>query len=72
MRYQWLGANKYVNGLLVGASPELELSLYTLCFLARPDQKCHVSANGVNFYIQTWSFKLRDGFSTIGSAYPAL
>ncbi|KAK3909061.1 Poly(U)-specific endoribonuclease-like protein [Frankliniella fusca] len=72
VRFEWLGANKPVNSLFVGASPELEMSLYTLCFLARPDQKCHVSANGVNFYIQTWSFKLRDGFSTIGSAYPAL
>lgn len=72
VRFSWLDANKPVNSLFVGASPELEMSLYTLCFLTRPDAKCHVSANGVNFYIQTWSFKLRDGFNTIGSAYPAL
>lgn len=72
VRFSWLGANKPVNSLFVGATPELEMSLYTLCFLARPGDKCWIASGNKEFHIQTWPWSLRDGFQTIGSAYPAL
>ncbi|XP_022821722.1 poly(U)-specific endoribonuclease homolog [Spodoptera litura] len=55
--------------MFVGTSPELELSLYTLCFMARPDRPCRLRYNNVNFSIQTKTLK-SENVLLIDTAYP--
>lgn len=38
LRFRWDGHSKPRGSLLVGSSPEFDLALFTLCFLARPDR----------------------------------
>lgn len=38
--------------MLIGTSPELEMSLYTLCFLVHPGSVCPVQLGGVNLKLQ--------------------
>ena len=47
--------------MFLGSSPQLELALYTVCLLVRPDTKCHVSIAGTPVYIQTWTQKVSFG-----------
>ncbi|XP_044579546.1 poly(U)-specific endoribonuclease homolog isoform X2 [Cotesia glomerata] len=63
--------DKPVTTMFVGTSPELEMALYTVCFLTRPDSSCPVSLGGSKFNIVTHKFRYR-GNDLIGSAYPAL
>ncbi|XP_017791351.1 PREDICTED: poly(U)-specific endoribonuclease homolog [Habropoda laboriosa] len=42
--------------IFVGTLPELEMSLYTICFYARPNNLCPVSLGGTKFNIYTHSF----------------
>ncbi|XP_076228812.1 uncharacterized protein LOC143175148 [Nomia melanderi] len=42
--------------IFVGTMPELEMSLYTICFYARPNDVCPVSLGGTKFVIFTHSF----------------
>ena len=55
--------------MYLGTSPELELALYTVCFMTRPDRKCHVRLGGQDVYIQTWTYN-QGGQVLVGSAYP--
>lgn len=43
--------------IFVGTLPELEMSLYTICFYARPNDLCPVSLGGAKFNIFTHSFR---------------
>ncbi|XP_068226631.1 uridylate-specific endoribonuclease-like [Palaemon carinicauda] len=67
--FEWLGYPKPLGGMFVGTSPELELAVYTVCFLARPDSLCPVQMNGVQFKVQTWTLNY-GGKVLVGSAYP--
>ncbi len=60
-----------VSSIFLGLSPELELALYTLCALLKPDDSCTVSLGGKKVDIQTHVFKIR-GKKYLGSAYPDL
>ncbi|XP_043255438.1 poly(U)-specific endoribonuclease homolog isoform X2 [Colletes gigas] len=42
--------------IFVGTMPELEMSLYTICFFARQNNLCPVSFGGTKFNIYTHSF----------------
>lgn len=55
--------------MFVGTSPELEMALYTLCFMARPDRPCKLRYNNVQFTIQTKTLKA-DNVLLIDTAYP--
>ena len=55
--------------MFVGVSPELEMALETICFLARPDGVCPISLNNVPAYITTYTLK-QGGHTYIGTAYP--
>jgi hypothetical protein len=37
VQFDWKGQRKPVTTLLIGTSPEFELALYTLCFVAGED-----------------------------------
>lgn len=69
--FEWEGMVKPVSSIFLGISPELELALYTLCVLMKPDDNCTVSMNSKKFDIQTHVFKIR-GKKYLGSAYPDL
>lgn len=71
LHYKWENLVKPVGSMFVGTSPELEMALYTLCFLARPDKKCPVSLGGKQFFITTHTFRYR-GKNMIGSAFPEI
>lgn len=55
--------------MFVGTSPELELALYTLCFVTRADSNCPLSADGVRFSIVTKT-RRDDGKYNLDTAYP--
>ncbi|KAJ0182469.1 hypothetical protein K1T71_001838 [Dendrolimus kikuchii] len=55
--------------MFVGTSPELEVALYTLCFMARPDRPCKLRYNNINFSIQTKTIKA-DNLLVIDTGYP--
>ncbi|XP_076685517.1 uncharacterized protein LOC143377747 isoform X2 [Andrena cerasifolii] len=40
-----------ITTILVGASPELEFALYTMCFFTRPNNACPISIGGSEFMI---------------------
>ncbi|CAL4064842.1 unnamed protein product, partial [Meganyctiphanes norvegica] len=68
-RFTWLNDLKPVGSLFVGTSPEIEMALYTVCFLIKPDQQCQVKLNKKKVKIQTWTHNYK-GKKLIGSAYP--
>ena len=55
---------KKSTSMLIGISPELEMALYTLCFLTRPDRDCYVTLAGDVFRIRTLKYgnKLRNAY----------
>ncbi|XP_065334786.1 endoribonuclease CG2145-like isoform X2 [Cloeon dipterum] len=69
--FTWNNVTKPVGSMFIGTSPELEMALYTVCFLTRPDNKCPVRLGGEPFFIKTHSFTYR-GNKYIGSAYPEI
>jgi len=68
-RFYWDAeeANKPITGFYVGTSPEVEMAIGTVCFLARPGSICHAELNGVEVDVQTWRWHETQ---QIASAYP--
>lgn len=62
---------KPTNSMFIGTSPELEMALYTICFMTRPDQDCPITFNEKTFNIKTHTFRYR-GKNLIGSAFPEI
>lgn len=71
MPVSWRGEYKAFNSISVGTSPELEMALYTICFLTRPNGSCPVEANGVRYRIQSFTSNY-NGKRFIGTTYPSL
>ncbi|XP_047492981.1 uridylate-specific endoribonuclease-like isoform X1 [Penaeus chinensis] len=69
--YKWMDKMKKAGSMFVGTSPELDLAVYTLCILTRPNRGCPVQMNGHKFNIQTWVQK-SDGKELVGAAFPAI
>ena len=69
IRFTLNSLNKPVNTLFIGTSPELELALYTTCFVLRADGNCPMAYGGNRFSIVTHTYRYR-GKNLIGSAYP--
>lgn len=70
------GVYKAHSTMMIGSSPELEIAMYSICFLARPDSTCPCSWNMSNnkvarFKIQTFVSKFH-GKQFVGSAFPTL
>ncbi|XP_017774899.1 PREDICTED: poly(U)-specific endoribonuclease homolog [Nicrophorus vespilloides] len=66
--FKFHNIDKPVGTLFIGSSPELEIALYSTCFILRPDDACPVRAAGNNYAIRTHSYRYR-GKNMIGSAY---
>jgi len=67
LKFKWHGKLKNFGSVFIGISPELEMALYTVCFLARPNQLCPVELGGQRFNVKTHVFN-----GKLGSAYPLL
>lgn len=65
------GADKPVDEMFIGTSPELEVALYTLCFVTRADKECKIKLSGKSVNIVTHTFRYRSK-NLIGSAYPQI
>ncbi|XP_060530388.1 endoribonuclease CG2145-like isoform X2 [Cylas formicarius] len=65
------GVDKPVGSMFIGTSPELEMALYSTCFLLRADKICPLKMNGNRFIIRTYSYRYR-GKNMIGSAFPEI
>jgi poly(U)-specific endoribonuclease len=64
------GSTKAVTEFNFGASPELELALGTLCFVARPDLECLVSgSNGAAYNWDTHTVTY-NGVQYVESSHP--
>ncbi|CAH1993416.1 unnamed protein product [Acanthoscelides obtectus] len=61
--------DKPVGSMFIGTSPELEMALYTTCFVLRADKICPLKMNGNRFVIRTYTYRYR-GKNMIGSAFP--
>ncbi|XP_026283934.1 endoribonuclease CG2145-like [Frankliniella occidentalis] len=71
VHFRWSNIIKNSGSMFVGTSPEMEIALYTICFLTRPDDRCPLSLGGKTFGIQTYTYRLnRNRGVVIGSAYP--
>ncbi|XP_043208443.1 poly(U)-specific endoribonuclease-C-like [Amphibalanus amphitrite] len=66
--FKWDSYLKPVTSMLVGTSPEVEISLFTLCFYARPDRNCRVKLGNQQLVLKTHTYR-SGGRSMIGSAY---
>ncbi|XP_067012848.2 endoribonuclease CG2145 isoform X2 [Anabrus simplex] len=69
LHYKWSNVMKPVGTMFVGTSPELEMALYTVCFMTRPDEKCSLKLGGKVVGIKTHTFRYK-GYNYIGSAFP--
>lgn len=69
--YKWMDKVKKAGSMFVGTSPELDMAVYTLCILTRPNRGCPVQMNAHKFNIQTWVQK-SDGKELVGAAFPAI
>jgi len=67
--YNWDGTPKPYGSMFLATSPELELALYTVCLMNRPNAKCHTSMMGQDVFIQTWEENV-GGNILPGSSYP--
>nr|CAH7742238.1 unnamed protein product [Callosobruchus chinensis] len=63
--------DKPVGSMFIGTSPELEMALYTTCFVLRADKICPLKMNGNRFIIRTYTYRYR-GKNMIGSAFPEI
>lgn len=70
MPMRWDGIYKSISSISVAGSPEVDIALATVCFLARPNAKCPLEgANGNAYAYQTYTLSY-NGHTYIGSAYP--
>nr|CAI5846990.1 unnamed protein product [Callosobruchus analis] len=73
LKYHFVFHNvdKPVGSMFIGTSPELEMALYTTCFVLRADKICPLKMNGNRFIIRTYTYRYR-GKNMIGSAFPEI
>lgn len=61
---------KRFSSMFIGAPPELEMALYTLCIVMNK-KMCRVSLGGTSFMIRAHAFN-RGLNKLVASAYPVL
>ncbi len=68
VQFSWNGQLKDVSSMFIGTSPEFELALYTLCFLAGQEEN-FVQVGDYEVKIKVYRIKSKYG-DKVGSAYP--
>jgi len=69
--YDWNGYPKCIGGSLIATTPELEMALATVCFMARSEKECRLTFNSKELFYTTFPMRLH-GYDYIGTAYPEL
>ncbi|KAI8438614.1 hypothetical protein MSG28_011052 [Choristoneura fumiferana] len=59
------GVDKPVNSMFIGTSPELEIALYTLCFITRADNDCDLKLGNKDGYQQSRRSRASDRLHNI-------
>eukprot|EP00096_Caligus_rogercresseyi_P007750 TRINITY_DN2577_c0_g1_i1.p1 TRINITY_DN2577_c0_g1~~TRINITY_DN2577_c0_g1_i1.p1 ORF type:complete len:678 (+),score=95.21 TRINITY_DN2577_c0_g1_i1:124-2157(+) len=67
--FLWKNQVKCTGSMTVGTSPELDMALYTICAMARPNADCKMSLNRKKVTIKAFEFSYR-GRTHIGTAFP--
>ncbi|KAK1151208.1 poly(U)-specific endoribonuclease isoform X1 [Acipenser oxyrinchus oxyrinchus] len=73
LQFNWDGYYKQVGSAFIGSSPEFDLAVYSLCFIARPGKACQLRLGGKPIAIQTYTWTnsfYGNGKKFIASAYP--
>lgn len=70
-KFTWHGQMKTKGSFFMRVSPELDLALYSICALTKPNAICSFNMAGQSIRIQTWDVSHKAG-SQIASAYPAI
>ncbi|XP_045445744.1 endoribonuclease CG2145-like [Melitaea cinxia] len=65
------GVDKPINSMFIGTSPELEIALYTLCYVTRVDNDCNLKLDSKDIKIITYNYRYRSK-NYIGSAFPQI
>lgn len=71
LHFNQQGVDKPVNTIFIGTSPELEMALYTLCFVTRADNDCKLKLANKDVSITAYTFRYRSK-NLIGSAFPQI
>ncbi len=69
-RMIWRGKPKKQVSFFMGTSPEFDISIYTLCMLARTNSDCDVVINQSQVPIKTFDVSHVPGLQ-MGSAFPS-
>ena len=67
--FKWGQEQKPYASMMIGTSPEFELSLYTTCLLVRGDKDCRISLGGKQVEVTVHVFKRPRGVRYIASAF---
>ncbi|XP_019618059.1 PREDICTED: poly(U)-specific endoribonuclease-D-like [Branchiostoma belcheri] len=68
VQFRWGSVWKNLGGFFLGTSPEFDVAIYTLCFLARPEGLCEFSMAGSQMRLTTYSWLDRGQY--LATAYP--
>lgn len=69
---KWNNVYKPISSIAIAGSPELEIALATVCFLARPNALCRLQGSNNNIYhYQTYTLDYK-GVTYVGSAFPTI
>jgi len=72
MPMKWNNVYKPISSIAIAGSPELEIALATVCFLARPNALCRLQGSNNNIYhYQTYTLDYK-GVTYVGSAFPTI
>lgn len=71
MHFNQQGVDKPVDSMFIGTSPELEIAVYTLCYVTRVDNDCKLKLGNNDVNIITHNFRYRSK-NYIGSAFPQI
>lgn len=69
--FAWNGGTKTMGTFFLGNSPELDMSLYTICALMFPNGLCKFRLHGNSLSLQTYDIAHKAG-NQIGTAYPTV
>ena len=71
VRMIWHGRPKKQASFFMGTSPEFDISVYTLCILARTNRDCNLTINNSEVPIKTFDISHVPGLQ-VGSAFPSV
>ena len=68
VQFSWNGQQKDISSMFIGTSPEFEMALYTLCFLAGQEENI-MQLGDYELTIKVYRIRSKYG-DKVGSAFP--